>query len=84
MAASVTAEEVDKHLPGLLARVERGEEVAFTRGGRTVAKLVPVQGGHDVEAARAAAARLRELAREIGLERFDWNEWKAYRDEGRR
>jgi antitoxin (DNA-binding transcriptional repressor) of toxin-antitoxin stability system len=82
MATSMAAEEVDARLPGLLDRVERGEEVAFTRGGRTVAKLVPVRGGHDVEAGRAAVAGLRELAREMNLGRFDWDEWKGYRDAG--
>jgi hypothetical protein len=38
---------------------------------------------HDLKAARAAAFRLRSLAKEMNLGSFDWEEWKQYRDEGR-
>ncbi len=34
--------------------------------------------------AEAAIARIRALAHEAKLGPFDWEEWKAYRDEGRR
>jgi len=67
----------------LLDKVERGEEVVITRRGQAVAKLVPLARGHDVERARAAMQRLRERAKKFGGP-FDWEEWKRYRDEGRR
>ena len=34
-------------------------------------------------AARAALRRIRERAEHSRLGRFEWPEWKAYRDEGR-
>jgi prevent-host-death family protein len=42
MASSVAMNEAQKHLPELLDRVERGEEIVIERDGRAVSKLVPV------------------------------------------
>ena len=67
----------------LLDLIERGEEVTITRHGRKVARLIPVQPRHGREQARAALRRIRERAETRRLGRFDWTEWKAYRDEGR-
>lgn len=67
----------------LLDRVERGEEVVITRRGKPVAKLGPIAPRHDVERAREAAARIRDRALQFGG-KFDWAEWKKYRDEGRK
>lgn len=57
---SVGAYEAKTHLPQLLDRVARGEEIRITRNGRPVARLVP-----DVEAVsadiEAAIAEIREL-----------------------
>jgi hypothetical protein len=36
------------------------------------------------EIARAAMQRIRQRAKEMKLGPFDWEEWKSYRDEGRR
>jgi len=41
MTRSVGVHEAKTHLSRLLARVERGEEVAITRRGVEVARLVP-------------------------------------------
>jgi prevent-host-death family protein len=71
-------------LSELLAKAERGEEIVITRRGRPVAKLVPVTSRHDVEGARGAMSRIRTLAQQMKLGPFDWNEWKSYRDQGRR
>jgi prevent-host-death family protein len=38
---SVGAYEAKTHLPQLLDRVARGEEIQITRNGRAVARLVP-------------------------------------------
>jgi prevent-host-death family protein len=67
----------------LLDIVERGEEVMITRHGREVARLVPARPPTDREAARAAVQRIRARAEQRRLGRFDWSEWKSYRDEGR-
>ncbi|MBX9829862.1 MAG: type II toxin-antitoxin system prevent-host-death family antitoxin [Xanthobacteraceae bacterium] len=68
----------------LLARAEAGEEIVITRRGRPVARLVPLETDRDVGQARAAMQRTRALAQEMKLGRFDWQEWKSYRDRGRR
>lgn len=79
----VGAFEAKNKLGQLLDLVEHGEEVVITRHGKPVARLLPPVGGFDREAARAAVRRMRERAERQRLGRFDWSEWKAYRDEGR-
>jgi prevent-host-death family protein len=74
--------EAKNKLSELLARAERGEEIVITRRGQPVAKLVPVGTLSDRERARLAAQRIRERAINFGG-KFDWEEWKKYRDEGR-
>ena len=80
----IGAFDAKNKLSALLDKVERGEEIVITRRGRPVAKLVPLARGYDVERARAAMRRIRTLAQEMKLGPFDWNEWKKYRDQGRR
>jgi prevent-host-death family protein len=71
-------------LSELLDRVESGEEVIITRDGQPVAKLVPVRPEIDRDRARRAAEEIRALAKSMNLGPFDWEEWKKYRDEGRK
>ena len=40
----VNVQEAKTHLSQILARVEAGEDVILARGGKPVARLVPVQG----------------------------------------
>lgn len=80
----IGAFEAKNKLSALLDQVERGEEVVITRRGRAVAKLVPMEGGTSRRRARNAARHIRELAKAMNLGRFDWEEWKRYRDQGRR
>ena len=80
----IGAFEAKNTLSALLDRVARGEEFVITKRGRPVARLAPLGPGHDVKAARRAASRLRDLAREMNLGAFDWPEWKSFRDEGRK
>ena len=80
----IGAFEAKNKLSALLERAERGEEIVITRRGRPVAKLVPARAGHNIAAARAAVRSIRGLAKEMKLGRFDWKEWRQYRDEGRR
>lgn len=70
-------------LSALLDQVERGGEIAITRRGKVVAKLVPASA---TDRPRAAAERLRALRRTIAArgDVFPWDELKRYRDEGRR
>jgi prevent-host-death family protein len=82
--SEIEAAEAKNGFSALLDRVERGEEVVITREGRAVAKLVPVQHLPDREQAKVAEQRIRERAAAMNLGPFDWEEWKRYRDEGRR
>ncbi len=79
----VGAFEAKNKLGQLLDLVEGGEEIMITRHGKEVARLVPARPTRSREQARAALQRIRERAQARKLGRFDWAEWKAYRDEGR-
>jgi prevent-host-death family protein len=80
----IGAFEAKNKLSMLLDWVEAGEEVLITRHGRPVARLVPDRPGLDADKARAAAARIRARAATLsGGRSFEWDEWKAFRDEGR-
>jgi len=58
MASEVGAYQAKTHLPALLERVARGEQITITRHGKPIAKLVPVV-KTDVERRREAIARLK-------------------------
>ena len=79
----VGAFEAKNRFGQLLDLVEHGEEVTITRHGKPVAQLVPARRGSSRDEARAAVRRIRERAEQRKLGRFDWSEWKSYRDEGR-
>jgi prevent-host-death family protein len=79
----IGAFEAKNKLGQLLDLVERGEEIMITRHGKQVARLVPVRQHVSREEARAAVQRIRARAEQRKLGRFDWAEWKTYRDEGR-
>ena len=77
--------DAKNRLSELVDKAEQGEEITITRRGRPVAKLGPVVAPkHDVEKAREAVRQIRELAKKMNLGPFDWEEWKRYRDEGRK
>jgi prevent-host-death family protein len=79
----IAAFEAKNEFSQLLDRVEQGEEITITRDGRAVARLVPAQPIYNPDEARAAVRRVRERAEQRRFGRFDWTEWKSYRDEGR-
>ncbi|HEX5321186.1 MAG TPA: type II toxin-antitoxin system prevent-host-death family antitoxin [Stellaceae bacterium] len=56
----VGAYEAKTHLPALLERVQRGEEITITKHGKAVAKLVPVS-HTSAERRNAAIDRLKEF-----------------------
>jgi prevent-host-death family protein len=80
----IGAFEAKNTLGHLLDLVEAGEEVTITRHGREVARLVPAHASRGRAAARAAIERIRQRAEQLKSGKFDWAEWKGYRDEGRR
>ena len=80
----IGAFEAKNTLSALLDRVQNGEEIVITRHGKPVARLIRETGTRNLDAARAAAARLR--ARANGAQRgapIAQDEWKAFREEGR-
>jgi prevent-host-death family protein len=80
----IGAFEAKNKLSELLDRVERGERVVITRHGKPVAEMVPAAASDDRhQRARAAMIRIRARAAKFGG-RFEWSEWKQYRDEGRK
>ena len=79
----IGAFEAKNKLGQLLDIVEHGEEIMITRHGREVARLVPANPTTNRNAARAAVQRMRTRAEQYKLGRFDWSEWKSFRDEGR-
>jgi prevent-host-death family protein len=76
--------EAKNTLGALLDRVEKGEEIRITRHGKRVARLVPDVPQHDVAAALAALDDISAMAIEEKAGPFDWEEFRAFRDEGRR
>lgn len=63
----VGAFEAKNILGSLLDRVEKGEEVIITRRGKPVARLAPVRPDRDIERARAAAERIKEISKGVTL-----------------
>jgi prevent-host-death family protein len=79
----IGAFEAKNKLGQLLDLVEQGEEITITRHGKEIARLVPSRPVRNRDEARAALEHMRERAQQRKLGRFDWDEWKIYRDEGR-
>ncbi len=66
----VGAFEAKNKLGQLLDRVEAGEEIAITRRGKVVARLVPPDSPLDRERGRRAAQNIREMRKGISLGRL--------------
>lgn len=71
--AAIPLAEAKNHLSALIARVEQGEEIAITRRGVPVVRLVPTEasGDHASERSRqvsAALKRLHQLRETLALE----------------
>jgi antitoxin (DNA-binding transcriptional repressor) of toxin-antitoxin stability system len=63
--------------------IERRDEVVIVQDGREIARLAPATAPCHRTQGRAALKRIRERAELLRRGRFEWPEWKAYRDEGR-
>ena len=83
---TVAESEAEGRLPMLLDEVELGDAIAITRHGKPVAVLSPVfenpRPRHTAEEVRDAMVRIREQAKAAAV-KFDWDEIKRWRDEGR-
>lgn len=83
MENSVGAFEAKTKFSELIERAMHGEEIFITKRGKPVAKIVPPDTYSNSEMAREAVTRLRNLAKEMHLGQFNWDEWKSYRDIGK-
>ena len=82
---AVGAFDAKNKLGTLLDWVEAGEDVVISRRGRPVARLVSYAAAPNPDQAQQALARISARAKALGpVAAFDWDEWKAMRDEGRR
>lgn len=73
LPAGIPLAEAKNHLSALIARVELGEEIAITRRGVPVVRLVPTEASGEAASARrrqvsAALARLQQLRGDLALE----------------
>ena len=68
----------------LLELAEHGEEVVILRDGDPVARLSPNVTARERAESDAAFERIRERAKTLPKQPFDWEEIKADRDFGRR
>lgn len=66
MPSEVCAYEAKTHLPALLDRVARGEEITITKHGKPVARLVPI-GQTSPDRRRHAIEKLKEFAKKHTL-----------------
>jgi prevent-host-death family protein len=87
----VGAFQAKNRLGALLDRVEQGEEIVITRHGRPVARLVPNRKPGAIvvtpearERARKAMEDMDAMRKELKPGRFNWEEFKAARDAGRK
>ena len=62
MSGIVNVHEAKTHLSRLLERVRRGEEIVIGKGGRPVARLVPIEQAQSRRSPGSARGRFR-LAR---------------------
>jgi prevent-host-death family protein len=63
---TVGSYEAKTHLPELLARVARGEEILITRHGQAIAMLVP-PGARKKSDVRSVLQKIRELRKGVTL-----------------
>lgn len=77
---SVGAYEAKTHLPQLLDRVARGEEIRITRNGRPVARLVP-EPAEEAPDVRSVIAQVKEFRKG---RRLDGVSIRELIEEGRR
>jgi antitoxin (DNA-binding transcriptional repressor) of toxin-antitoxin stability system len=80
----VGAFEAKNTLGTLLDLVEEGEEIVITRHGKPVARMIRETLQSDPQPALDALQRIRGRALANSGSRFEWDEWKQFRDEGRR
>ena len=67
----------------LIQRAHKDEEILITKRGQPMARIVPLERHQNTLTAQMAVDRVKSLAQEMQLGKFDWEEWKNYRDRGK-
>jgi len=68
----------------IINNIVNGEEIVVTKRGKPVAKIIPIDKSFDTERVKTTFLRLNNLAKKMNLDKFDWEELKKYRDEGKK
>jgi prevent-host-death family protein len=68
----------------IINNIVNGEEIVVTKRGKPVAKIIPIDKSIDTERVKNTFLRLNNLAKEMNLGKFYWEELKSYRDEGKK
>jgi len=82
-AMTVQVEATETTITALLERIEHGDEVQLLKNGQTVATLVPKRSSEMIAKGQAAMDRMDARAKDLGL-KFDYEEFKADKESGRR
>lgn len=81
---TVAAFAAKTHFSSLLERVEHGEEITITRHGKAIARLLPIE-DKTLEKKQLAATNLKKIRHSIVIkDKAEFEEWKAFRLEGRK
>ena len=80
---TVGAYEAKTHLPQLLEKVAKGERIAITKHGVSVAMLVPIEQRKDIAWALQEVRKFRAERRAKGVEPLTAKEMKEMINEGR-
>lgn len=62
MPSEIGAYEAKTHLPALLERVQRGEQITITKHGKPIARLIPIR-RPDPDRRHQAIEKLKEFSK---------------------
>jgi len=84
MKNSIGSFEAKTKFATLIKRASKGEEIVITKRGEPIAKIVPITYNQNLVSSKTTIDRLKSLAKELELGKFQWSGWKNYRDVGRK
>jgi len=82
--STVAANNAKESLAELVRKIEAGQDAVIVNRGEPLARLVPERSEHDVEQAREAFRRLREMARSVPEPKITTDEILEWIREGRK
>ena len=76
--------EAKTNFAKLMQRVSLGEEFLITKRWNPIARITPLEKNTNEHLIKNAIGRIKKLSEEMQLEKFDWHEWKLYKDIGKK